>query len=154
MKKSFNRTDRIAEQIKREVAKILQFDLKDDRLGMVTINAVRVSKDLAYADVYFTTLAGALEETESVSSGPSPDSSQDSSFGASASTGEKTKLSEKILNELSVNLRALLAKSMRTRITPQLRFHYDDSLERGSRLSSLINKAIDSDKPQRNSKDR
>lgn len=154
MKKSFNRTDRIAEQIKREVAKILQFEVKDDRLGMVTINAVKVSKDLAYADVYFTNLAVSLEESESLSSDSSPDASPNAQLNTSASARDKTKLSEKILNELSVNLRSLLAKSMRTRITPQLRFHYDDSLERGSRLSSLINKAMDSDKPQGDSKGR
>ncbi len=121
MAKTFNRTDRIAEQIKREVAQMLQFDVKDDRIGMVTINAVKVSKDLSYADLYFTSLNVANEGDD---------------------VPAQRKACEKALNEFSSQLRASLSQSMRTRITPQLRFHYDVSVERGTRLTSLIEKAV------------
>jgi ribosome-binding factor A len=127
MAKSFSRTDRIAEQIKREVAQMLQFDVKDDRIGMVTINAVKISKDLSYADLYFTSL-------------------QVPSEGEEHELAAKRKMCEKTLNELAVGLRSRLAQSMRTRITPQLRFHYDVSIERGTRLTSLIEKAVRSHK--------
>ena len=50
----FKRTDRVAEQIQKILAVLIHKELKDPRLGMVTINEVRVSKDLAYAEVFFT----------------------------------------------------------------------------------------------------
>jgi len=50
----FKRTDRVAEQIQKSLAMLIQKSLKDPRLGMITVNEVRVTKDLAYADVYFS----------------------------------------------------------------------------------------------------
>ena len=52
--RGYNRTDRIADQIQRDLAVLLQREIKDPRIGMVTINSVQVSRDLAYADVYVT----------------------------------------------------------------------------------------------------
>jgi len=54
MARDFKRTDRVSDQIQRDLATLIQREIKDPRLGMVTISHVKVSKDLGYADVYFT----------------------------------------------------------------------------------------------------
>ena len=63
MPKDFSRTSRLGEQIQREVARMIQFDMKDPRLGLVTLNYVKVAKDLGYADLYFTVM-GARGESD------------------------------------------------------------------------------------------
>lgn len=118
MARDFKRTDRVGDQIQKELATLIQFDLKDPRLGMVTLNAVRVSKDLGYADVYFTAL-GQLD----------------------GDAGEQRRQAEEILRGAAGFLRGELARRIRLRVMPQLRFHYDHSLERGQTLSRLIDNA-------------
>ena len=66
MPKDFSRTSRLGEQIRRDLATMIQFDMRDPRLGMVTLNAVKVAKDLGYADVYFTVM-GARGDTDEAS---------------------------------------------------------------------------------------
>jgi ribosome-binding factor A len=69
MAKEFARSDRVAEQMRRELAELLQFEVKDPRVGMVTVTEVEVTGDLAHAKVYYTAKAGdadlqkALERT-------------------------------------------------------------------------------------------
>ena len=127
MPKDFSRTSRLGEQIQRDLAKMIQFDMKDPRLGMVTLNAVKVAKDLGYADIYFTVM-GAKGETDE-------------------STEEEIRNNAvKILNDAAGYLRGELARDMKTRTTPALRFHYDESLLRGHRMTNLINKAVAEDK--------
>lgn len=123
MPKEYSRTTRLAEQIQRDLAHMIQFEMKDPRLGMVTLNHVKVAKDLGYADIYFTVM-GAKGETE----------------------GDIRRQTENILNDAAGYLRNELARIMRTRITPHLRFHYDETLDRGMHLTSLIKKATDEDK--------
>ena len=123
MPKEYSRTTRLAEQIQRELAQMIQFGMKDPRLGMVTLNHVKVAKDLGYADIYFTVM-GAKGETE----------------------GEIRKQTSSILNDASGYLRSELSRILSTRITPHLRFHYDETLDRGMHLTSLIKKATDEDK--------
>lgn len=118
MPKDFSRTSRLGEQIQREVAQTIQFNMKDPRLGMVTINYVKVAKDLGYADLYFTVMA-AQGENES----------------------EIRLTTSRLLNDAAGFLRSELAKTLTTRITPQLRFHYDESFDRGHQLTSLISQA-------------
>ena len=118
MPKEFSRTSRLGEQIQREVAQMIQFNMKDPRLGMVTINYVKVAKDLGYADLYFTVLAAAGENDDEI-----------------------RLQTERILNDAAGFLRSELAKILKTRVTPQLRFHYDKSFDRGHQLTSLISKA-------------
>ena len=68
----FQRTDRIADQIQRELSRLLQFQLKDPRVGLVTVQDVTVSRDLSYSDVYFTLLGEGAEagyEAEKVLTG-------------------------------------------------------------------------------------
>lgn len=118
MPKDFSRTSRLGEQIQREVAQMIQFEMKNPNLGMVTLNSVKVAKDLGYADIYFTVM-GARGET-------------DAEIRANTS---------KILNEAAGYLRSQLARILTTRVTPQLRFHYDETLERGHHLTGLIKQA-------------
>ncbi|MCB5190068.1 30S ribosome-binding factor RbfA [Methylobacillus arboreus] len=61
MAKEFSRSDRVAEQIQRELADLLQFEVKDPRVGMVTVTEVEVSGDMAHAKIYYTAPAGSAE---------------------------------------------------------------------------------------------
>ena len=56
MAREFSRTQRIADQVQRDLAQLIQFEIKDPRMGMVTISHVKIAKDLGYADVYVTVL--------------------------------------------------------------------------------------------------
>ena len=123
MPKAYSRTSRLGEQIQRDLAHMIQFEMKDPRLGMVTLNYVKVAKDLGYADIYFTVM-GAKGETDA----------------------EIRKQTSAILNDAAGYLRNELARIMRTRITPHLRFHYDESMDRGHHLTGLIRKALEEDK--------
>ena len=114
------RANRLADHIHRQLAVLIQRELKDPRLGLITVNEVRVSRDLAWADVYFTALGGAA-----------PDGAEDGPT--------------ELLQHAAGFLRSELARIMDTRVTPQLRFHYDNSLEDGMRMSRVINAAVASD---------
>lgn len=121
------RLQRVADQVQRELAKMIQKEVKDPRLGMVSVTGVEVSRDLAYADVYVTALIGQQDDLEQESA-------------------EKRKATVDVLNNAAGFLRSLLAKELSLRTTPKLRFHYDESISRGRYLSSLIDDAIDSDR--------
>ena len=120
MPAEYSRTERLGEQIKREVALLIQRELKDPRLGMVTVNFCDLSKDLSYGDVSVTVIA--------------PDDSD-----------ENIVQSLTILNEAAPFLRMELGRELSVRKVPQLRFHYDDSLKRGARINGLIHQALKSD---------
>ena len=120
MPAEFNRAQRLGERIKRDLALLIQRELKDPRIGMVTVNFVQLSKDLSYADVNVTVLVPGDVEEEIVES-------------------------LAILNEASVFLRTELGRGLRVRKVPHLRFHYDDSLKRGARINELIHQALKSD---------
>lgn len=120
--KEYTRTDRLADQIQRELATLIQREIKDPRLSsLTTLSGAKVSKDLGYADIYVTVL------------------------GAEDNLASK-ELHLEILQKASGYLRNRLGQNLRLRVLPQLRFHYDDSVERGSYLSSLIDKALAEDK--------
>ncbi|EKF75357.1 ribosome-binding factor A [Alcanivorax hongdengensis A-11-3] len=118
----FNRTDRIADQIQRELSRLLQFELKDPRVNMANVQDVKVSRDLSFADVYFTLLGQGAEE------------------GAQA---------EEVLTGAAGFLRSALAQTLNTRTTPKLRFHYDETPERAAQISRLIDDARAEDKELR-----
>ena len=105
----FKRTDRVAEQIQKSLAMLIQKSLKDPRLGMITVNEVRVTKDLAYADVYFSVF-----------------------------TDEHAKQTELLLSNASSFLRKQLALELSTRITPKLRFRFDASLAQGEKITRAL----------------
>ena len=108
------RLRRVADQIQRELSELLRAELKDPRVGMITLTGVEVSPDLAYAKVFFTTLAGA-ESLTKIEAG---------------------------LDRAAGFLRAQLRKRLRLRVTPEIRFEHDVSVERGVRLSQLIDAAV------------
>ena len=112
--KSFSRKDRVAEQIRRELAELIRSELKDPRVGMISITDVEVTADYAHAKVFFSTLAG-------------------SEHVAEVMTG---------LQKASGFLRRELGKRISIHMTPQLHFVFDESLERGADLSQLIQKAV------------
>lgn len=116
MSNNFKRTDRIAELIQRKLAQIIQQDIKNPGLPhFITISAVKVSRDLGHANVYFTVFN--QEPADTIV----------------------------ILNTAASYLRTALAKSLTLRTVPQLHFIYDESIEYGKRLSRLIDKVNDSD---------
>ena len=121
MPAEFSRTQRLGEQIKRDLALLIQRELKDPRIGMVTVNFVDLSKDLSYADVNITVLVA-------------------------DDSDEKIIESLTILNEASTFLRMELGRALKVRKVPHLRFHYDDSLKRGARINALIHEALQSDR--------
>ena len=115
MPKDYPRTRRIAEQIQRELAELVRFELKDPRVtSMITITEVEVSSDQSHAKVYFTTLG----EAQAI---------EDTAAGLKRAAGF---------------LRTQLAQRMKLRTIPQLEFKYDASVERGARLSRLIDEAV------------
>ncbi|MDC1319769.1 30S ribosome-binding factor RbfA [Litorivicinus sp.] len=120
MPAEFSRAQRLGEQIQRDLALLIQRELKDPRVGMITLNFVELSKDLSYADVNVTVLV--------------PDDAE-----------EKIVESMAILNQASSFLRAELGRGLKVRKVPLLRFHYDDSLKRGSHINSLIYQALKND---------
>ena len=126
MAQEFSRTDRIADQMQRDLAELIRSKLKDPRLGMITINQVTVARDLGYSDVYVTLL--------------SPED-----FDADA---EEVKTTIKILNGAAGFLRSELSRMIRLRTIPQLRFHFDGSVKRGRKLDQLIKTARKKDADQ------
>ena len=109
-KSTINRSYRVADQIQRDVAQLIR-DLKDPRVGMVTINSVDVSPDYAHAQVYFSVLVGEPEQSAAA------------------------------LNEAAGFLRNSLFKRLSIHTVPTLHFHFDKTTERAADLSSLIARA-------------
>jgi ribosome-binding factor A len=118
--REFKRTDRVADQLQKELAVLIQREVKDPRLGMVTVSGVEVSRDLGYADVHVTLLG--------------------------EDTPERIKENLKVLKQAAGFLRGQVARRIKLRHMPELRFHYDESVVRGQRLSSLIQEAVASDR--------
>lgn len=118
MPRDFPRTRRIGEQMQRELAALIRTEVKDPRVGMVTVSAVEVTRDLAHAKVFITVLGDEDARRDSLTA----------------------------LNKAAGFLRHELGQRMLTRTVPQLRFVYDESIERGSRLSALIDAAVASDR--------
>lgn len=108
--KEFSRTQRIGEQIQRELADIIRREINKPGLGMITVSGVYVSPDLKYARVYITVL-GNNEGVEQI---------------------------VQYLNKMARRLRHYLSQRLTTRTTPSLRFIYDSSIEYGNNLSALI----------------
>lgn len=123
MAREFSRTQRVADQIQKDLAQLIQREIKDPRLGMVTISYVKIAKDLGYADIYITVMAmGGRDEATAV------------------------KESLKVLNNAAGFLRGQLSRLIKLRVMPQLRFHFDESVDRGRRLNDLIIQASHADK--------
>lgn len=119
MPKEFSRTRRVGELVKRELAALIASELNDPRVGLVTITAVDVTKDLRQARIHVTGL-GSKDEIQS---------------------------SVNALNNAAGFLRRSLSRNMEMRVTPTLRFSYDASIDRGMAMSALIERVCADDKP-------
>ncbi|CAI3786979.1 Ribosome-binding factor A [Pseudomonas sp. MM227] len=119
MAKEYSRTQRIGDQMQRELAQLIRREVKDPRVGLVTITAVEVSRDVGHAKIFITVMG------------------QDSAADIAQSI--------KVLNSAAGFLRMQLAKEMKLRSVPQLHFHYDESVSRGAHLSALIERAVAED---------
>lgn len=117
MPKDFSRALRVADQIQRELADLIQNEIKDPRIGSITITAVEVTHDYSHAKIFYTTLINQ----------------------------EGISLIEKGLENAKGFLRSSLSHRMKLRVTPQLHFVYDESVERGMHLSKLIDEAVAQD---------
>jgi ribosome-binding factor A len=117
MPRDYSRTLRVAEQIQRELADLLRLEVKDPRIGMVTLTDVEVTADYGHAKVFFT-LLGSTEQVAAAAAG---------------------------LNHAAGFLRHELGQRIKLRSVPQLHFLYDESVERGVRLSRLIDEAVGAD---------
>ena len=137
MPREFSRGRRVADHIQKELAVLIQQEVKDPRLGLVTINEVKVSRDLGFADVYFTSFSS---DTFRANDSLDEDEVED------AEREERNSLSPaEVLENAAGFLRSRLAKSLSTRTTPKLRFHYDHTIEQGAKMTQAIKKAIEGD---------
>ncbi|WP_367237549.1 30S ribosome-binding factor RbfA [Pseudomonas sp. Rh2] len=128
MAKEYSRTQRIGDQMQRELSELIRREVKDPRVGLVTITAVDVSRDLGHAKVFITVMG------------------QDGTNAVPQTL--------KALTSAASFLRLHLGRVMQLRSVPQLHFHFDESVSRGAHLSALIERAVaedrlhqDADKP-------
>ena len=120
MPREFTRSDRVSDAIQRLLAQIIPQEIRDPRVGMVNINAVTVTRDMAFAKIYVT-FVGVDDEQASLQAA-------------------------EILNKAGGFLRTFVAKELTMRTVPKLQFIYDKTIIRGQELSSLIDKAIAQDR--------
>jgi ribosome-binding factor A len=119
MAKEYSRTERVGDYLQRELALIIQRELRDPRLGMVSITAAEVSRDLSHARIYYTLLG--------------------------SDTPEDAKPTTDVLNKAAGFLRSALARDASMRSVPRLRFIFDTSVGRGRDLEALISRATEAD---------
>lgn len=125
MAREFTRTDRVGSQMQRELAQLVRDELDDPRLGLITIQAVKVVRDFSHATVYFTFIGGELD----------------------------TKEVTKVLKDAASFFRHELGHRLNIRTLPQLHFVYDESVEKGAQLSALIDQAIENDEHKSSEKE-
>jgi ribosome-binding factor A len=116
--RDFKRTDRVGAELRRELGTLVHAAVRDHGLPSCSVSDVEVTRDLDFATVWVTALL--------------PDQSKEA---------------VKALNELSVEFRRTLSRQMRLRRVPELRFKYDDSVDKGERIDHLLR----SDSAQRSS---
>ncbi len=121
--KEFKRTDRVADFLKKELGSLIQLELRDPRLGMVSVTDVAVSKDLAHARIFVTVMG--------------------------KETAEEAEEALKVLNHAAGFLRSRVAKNHNARTTPALKFLFDTAVRRGEYMSRLIESAVAGDSKDR-----
>ena len=117
MPREFSRSERMAEQLRRELAEIVRDDINDPRLGFISFTEVRMSRDLSHAVIYCSVL-NSEDQVESI----------------------------EVLNRAVGFIRKEIAHRIRARIVPTLKFVVDESVTRGVAMDELISEAIKSDK--------
>lgn len=124
MPKEFSRSQRVVEQIRRELAELIRLEVKDPRVGFITLTDVEITPDYAHAKVFFTSMTGS-EDVPEILAG---------------------------LQRASGFLRRELGRRVRIHTTPELRFVYNTSVEEGARMSKLIDEVVREDE-KRSGKD-
>lgn len=117
MPKEYSRSQRVVEQIRRELAELIRLEVKDPRVGFITLTDVEITPDYAHAKVFFTSMTGEADVPEILQG----------------------------LRRASGFLRRELGRRIRIHTIPELHFNYDRSVEEGSRLSSLIDAVVRED---------
>jgi ribosome-binding factor A len=120
MAKEYSRTQRVADYLQRELAALIQRELRDPRVGMVSITGVDVSRDLGHAKVHCTVLG--------------------------CDSGDDARQSLEALNKAAGFLRSQLSRDSSMRSVPQLRFYFDSSVGQGRHLEDLIRRAAEADR--------
>ena len=120
MSREFGRAERVADYLKRELSLLIQNEVRDPRVQMANVNEVEVTRDLSLARV-FVTFVGETDETTA-----------------------KDRVA--VLNKAAGFLRSRIAQDSMMRSTPKLRFEYDASVQRGSDISALIDRALEEDR--------
>lgn len=115
--RDFKRSERVAGQLRRDLARLIQQEIKDPAVGFVSLSDVEVTRDLSHAKVFITVFEP-----------------------------EKAQESLKALRRAASFLRSRLAHELRLRHVPELHFVHDDSVEQGSHIDDLITKALSADK--------
>ena len=120
MAREFTRSQRVADYLQRELSTLIQREVRDPRVGMVSVTGVDVSRDIGYAKVHYTVLG--------------------------ADYGDAAKESTEVLNKAAGFLRKQLSRDSNMRSVPQLRFYFDNSVGRGRYMEDLIDRAAQADK--------
>jgi ribosome-binding factor A len=121
MNKSYPRSKRVADQIQRSLSEMLRRDLRDPRLGSVTLTDVRVADDLSHAKVFYSIL------------------------GSGVGKGCDPELAQEILDEAAKMFRGPLGRALGLRHAPEIKFEMDKLLDEGTHLSNLIRDAVKND---------
>lgn len=127
MEKEFSRSQRVAQEVQKKIAIILQHRIKDPRISTATVSGVDISRDLSYAKVYVTFLKVLATDYNL----------------------DQVNNSIKALQNAASYIRTLLGKAMRLRAVPELTFFYDNSLSEGMRMSNLISNVLKNDDKRR-----
>lgn len=112
MAKEYSRTQRVGDFLQQELAGLIQRELRDPRVQMVSVTGVDVSRDLTHAKVFYTQLG--------------------------VDDAEQAKATTAVLNKAAGFLRTVIAKSATMRTVPQLNFRFDESVGRGRDMESLL----------------
>ena len=118
-KTSPRRNQRLADQIQRDLAELIPRELSTSSTGLITLQSIELSPDLAHAKVFFTVL------------------------------GAEPEHAQKVLQEKAGYLHSLLFKRLHIHTVPTLHFHYDNSVEHGIEMSRLIDQALESDQSEK-----
>ena len=120
MAREYSRTQRVADHLQRELAGLIQHEIRDPRVGMVSVTGVDVSRDMGHAKVFFTLLG--------------------------SDTPDEAKEAVDVLNRASGFLRSELSRDSAMRTVPRLRFYFDTSVGQGRHMEDLLSRAADADR--------
>jgi len=135
MAREYRRSQRVGDHIQKELATIIQMPVRDAGLGLVTISAVDLSTDLAYAKIFVTCLGMEHVENNPLES------------GKHALSDDRVEVLD-MLNDNAAQFRHQLSKILTTRTVPKLQFMFDENLEQANRLTSLID-SLHTEDPQK-----